>query len=457
MICASNPILGVIRSHLEQTLFEVHAMIRIVIFILTIVAALLLHGSASANEPSLKKYTPPAESKKDEPIAKQFSMDKAVEFLDNAALHWTDKRGCFSCHTNLAYLYARPMVSANGQAHEDVRNALESLVTKRWPDKKPRWDAEVVAAAAALAYNDSLTTKKLHPVTRTALDRIWTVQQKDGGIRWLKLDQPPMESDDHYGVTLATLAVGVAPEDYAKTDQARNGLDGLRRWLKANPAKNLHHKTMLLWVSSYLDGFQSADEQKATVKNLRARQLPSGGWSTSSLGDWKRADGNQQEPNVADGYGTGFTIFVLRRAGVPADDPALVKGIAWLKANQRTSGRWFTRSLVNDDNKHYLAHIGSAFAVMAIQACEGELLVFRHNRGVDARDQDEKSILKALDDCRIGYHYSGSRGQGKRLYINARDREKWKAAIDGLVKDGRLQYYSPGKLDEHGYGIFDIR
>ena len=41
-----------------------------------------------------------------------------------------------------------------------------------------------------------------------------------------------------------------------------------------------------------------------------------------------------------------------------------------MKANQRESGRWFTRSLVNDDNKHYLAHIGSAFAVMAIRDWE---------------------------------------------------------------------------------------
>jgi squalene-hopene/tetraprenyl-beta-curcumene cyclase len=340
------------------------------IFAVAIVASVSLHGLARADEPSLKKYTPPAESKKDEPIAKQFSLEKAVSFLDNSGLQWTDKRGCFSCHTNLAYLYARPMVSANVQAHDEIRKALENLVTKRWPDKKPRWDAEVVAAAAALAYNDSLTTKKLHPVTRTALDRMWTVQQKDGGIRWLKLNQPPMEFDDHYGVTLAALAVGIAPEGYAKTEQAKKGLDGLRIWLKANPPKNLHHKTMILWVSTYLDGFMSAAEQRATVKELLARQLPDGGWSTSSLGNWKRADNNQQEPKTSDGYGTGFTVFVLHRAGVPADEPALTKGIAWLKANQRESGRWFTRSLVNDDNKHYLTHIGSAFAVMAIQACE---------------------------------------------------------------------------------------
>jgi squalene-hopene/tetraprenyl-beta-curcumene cyclase len=439
---------------LNTLLFEVHAMIRFVTFAL----ALALPSWAMANEPSLKKYTPPTESKKDEPVAKQFSMDKAVDFLDNAALHWTDKRGCFSCHTNFAYLYARPMISAQGQAHDDVRKSLEDLVTKRWPDKKPRWDAEVVAAAAALAYNDALTTKKLHPVTRTALDRIWTVQQNDGGLRWLKLNLPPMEYDDHYGVTLAALAVGVAPEDYAKTDQAKKGLDNLRRWLKANPAKNLHHKTMLLWASTYLDGFQTADEQKATVKELRAKQLPSGGWSASSLGDWKRADDTKQTPDIADGYGTGFTIFVLRRAGVPADDPALVKGIAWLKANQRESGRWFTRSLVNDNNKHYLSHVGSAFAVMAIQACEGEMVVFHHNIGLGmASNQDAKAILKAVKDSRIGFRYTGSGGQGYRLYINARDIEKWKAAIDGLIKDGKLQYYSPGKLDEYGYGIFTTR
>ena len=340
------------------------------VWIFTLVGLMSLQGSAQASEPSLKKYTPPAESKKDELIAKQFSMDKAVDFLDNAALDWTKRRGCFSCHTNCAYLYARPMISANVPAHDDVRHALEDLVSKRWPDKKPRWDAEVVVAAAALAHNDAHTTKKLHPLTKTALDRMWTVQKKDGGIRWLNINQPPMEFDDHYGVTLAALAVGVAPEYYAKTDQAKKGLDNLHRWLKANPSKNLHNKTMLLWVSTYLDGFVTADEQKATVKELRAKQLPDGGWSTSSLGDWKRIDGNEQTPTVSDGYGTGFTIYVLRRAGVPANDPAMTKGIASLKANQRESGRWFTRSLVDDNNKHYLAHLGSAFAVMAIQACE---------------------------------------------------------------------------------------
>jgi squalene-hopene/tetraprenyl-beta-curcumene cyclase len=339
------------------------------IAVLFVVVALAQHGVVRGDEPSLKNYTPPAENKKDEPLAKRYSLDKAMSFLDSAALHWQKEKNCFSCHTNYAYLYARPMISAKVQAHDEIRQALEEMVSQRWPAKKPRWDAEVVATAAALAYNDSLTTKKLHPLTKTALDRIWTVQRKDGGISWLLCNWPPMENDDHYGVTLAALAVGVAPEGYAKTEPARKGLDGLRAWLKANPPQNLHHKAMTLWVSTYLDGFLAPDEQKTTIKELRGKQLQDGGWSAASLGNWKRGDKREQDFTVSDGYGTGFTIFVLRRAGVAADDVDVQRGIAWLKANQRESGRWFARSLYRD-NKHYLSHAGSAFAVMAIASCE---------------------------------------------------------------------------------------
>ena len=132
---------------------------------------------------------------------------------------------------------------------------------------------------------------------------MWTVQRKDGAFNWLRLNQPPMEFDEHYGVTLAALAVGVAPEGYAKTPSAQHGIERLRVWLKANPPKNLHHQMMLLWVSSYLTDFQTPADQKATIKQVLAKQLPNGGWSACSLGDWKRKDNTEQTPDLADGYG----------------------------------------------------------------------------------------------------------------------------------------------------------
>ena len=53
------------------------------------------------------------------------------------------------------------------------------------------------------------------------------------------------------------------------------------------------------------------------------------------------------------------------QAGVPANDPAVANGVKWLKANQRESGRWYTRSLSND-KAHYIANAGTAFCILAL-------------------------------------------------------------------------------------------
>ena len=232
----------------------------------------------------------------------------------------------------------------------------------------PRWDAEVVATAAALAFNDAATTGKLHPLTRTALDRMWTVQQETGGWNWLKCDWPPMESDDHYGVTLAAIAVGVAPDRYAETPAAQQGLAGIRRYLKDNPPPTLHHQAMLLWASSYLPDLQTDEEKAATITQLLALQKPDGGWGLATLGNWQREDQLPQDMDTSDGYGTGFVLFVLRRSGMLPSEEPLRRGVQWLKSHQRTSGRWFTRSF-NQDSMHYITHAGTAMAIMALSTC----------------------------------------------------------------------------------------
>jgi squalene-hopene/tetraprenyl-beta-curcumene cyclase len=331
---------------------------------LLVLVPLFIPAAALGQEPV--KLAP---NKADEPRIKAYSLDRAVEFLDAASLDWTRRRECFSCHTNYSYLYARPMIAAKSPAHEEIRASLEEMVTKRWPDKKPRWDAEVITTAAALAHNDAATTKTLHPTTKTALDRMWTVQRADGGWSWLICGWPPMENDDHYGVTLAALAVGVAPQEYAKTDAAVKGMAKIREYLKANPPKNAHHKLMILWADAVVPNLATDTEKRAWIQEVRELQRPDGGWSAAGLFPWKRGDKKEQTPDVSDGYGTGFSVYVLRKAGVAANDPAIQKGIAWLKDNQRESGRWFARSLFRDGN-HYLSHAGSAFALMAIKSCE---------------------------------------------------------------------------------------
>ena len=323
----------------------------------------------AAEAVTLANVTSPGENSRDEPFAKAFSLDKAFSFLDSAALTWQKEQKCFTCHTNYAHLYARPDAPTNQSAPSEVRKFAEDLITQRWEEKGPRWDAEVVATGAALAFNDAATSRHLHPLTRKALDRMFTVQRDDGGFTWKKCDWPPMESDDHYGATLAAIAIGVAPDDYAKSEAAQNGLTKLREYFKDNPGTTLHHRAMMLWANSYVKGILTEDESATVVSELLALQKADGGWGLATLGDWKRADGKEQDLQSSDGYGTGFALYVLRRSGIPAEDPRIQRGVEWLKSHQRESGRWFTRSL-HKDSMHYITHAGTAFAVMALRECD---------------------------------------------------------------------------------------
>ena len=63
--------------------------------------------------------------------------------------------------------------------------------------------------------------------------------------------------------------------------------------------------------------------------------------------------------------------YVLLQAGEKPSDPAVANAVGWMRANQRESGRWFTRSL-NTDKAHYITNAGTAFCVLALAAA-GEL------------------------------------------------------------------------------------
>jgi squalene-hopene/tetraprenyl-beta-curcumene cyclase len=310
-------------------------------------------------------YPKPAPTKDDEPVAKQFSPAKAAEYLDGVGVNWTRTQKCITCHTNMPYLTARPLLPGD-EGWKEVRTFLEKDVQAWMEGDKPKGDAYVVATAFALAFNDAQQGGKLHKTTQFALDRMWDIQLKTGEWKWLKCDWPPLEHDDYYGATLAALAVGYAPGGYAKTEKAKAGIEKLKTYLKKTPAPDLHHTAVLLWASTKLDGLMTADEQKKAVAALKAKQHKDGGWSLPSLGTYGRRDGTKNDPTApSDGYGTGFITFVLLQAGEKANDVAVANGVKWLKANQRESGRWYTRSL-NNDKAHYIANAGTAFAVLAL-------------------------------------------------------------------------------------------
>jgi squalene-hopene/tetraprenyl-beta-curcumene cyclase len=321
-------------------------------------------------------------SSPDEPLSKNWSLEQSALYLDKASMAWSRLHKCAACHTAYPYLMAGPSLREKpSPAQEQLRQFLEDRVS-HWDSGKDRDKpgaatdlptegvTEVVATAATLAFHDAQTTGKLHPLTRQALERIWTLQQESGAWTWNKTGLAPLEFDDYFGAVFAALGVGCAPDGYAETPGSQQGLAKLRTYFQNNKPPNLHHQIWLLWASLKLDGLMTSAERAQTIKQVLALQRDDGGWNLPSLGDWKRRSGvpnDKQGPS--DGYATGLSIYVLRQTGLPPIDPVIQRGLTWLKKNQRESGRWFTRSL-NGDGTNLITNAGTALCAMALKACE---------------------------------------------------------------------------------------
>ncbi len=335
---------------------------------------LVTGGPLAGQEPgSHPEAAPVGPNRPDEPLRKEFSSEAAVGFLDAVASNWQRQQKCVACHTLYVYLVARPAVARDAPVHRQIRLAVEQAAAKDGLQaEEPMRSTESVLLAASLAINDARTTGTLHPITRRALDRMWTLQRDDGIWRWpTGCKWPPSEIDEFFGVATAALAVGMAPGEYRQTPQAQKGLEKIRRFFGRNPPATAYQRGMLLWVSRHLEGIMSEAQKKAAIEELLSLARPDGGWAFASLGNWRRSDGKPQDTQTSDGYGTGFAVYVLRMAGLPAEHPQIQKGIDWLKTHQRASGRWYTRS-ANKDSKHYVTHEGTAFALTALAAC-GEI------------------------------------------------------------------------------------
>ena len=219
--------------------------------------------------------------------------------------------------------------------------------------------------------HDGATTGELHPVTRRALDLMWRVQLPDGGYDWLKPNhEPPSAIDNHFGATMAAIGAGAAMGDYAKSPKARAHIEKLRGYLQTHPSEHMHQRGMLMLADHFLGGLMSEQSRQQTVMELFKLQRPDGGWAMAALGDetWKRKDKTPQDFMTSDGYGTGFSVYVLRAAGgIPVEDERIQRAVAWLKSNQRASGGWYARSPKNKDALS--SYVGTAYAVMALKAC----------------------------------------------------------------------------------------
>ncbi|MDZ4683805.1 MAG: hypothetical protein SH850_01870 [Planctomycetaceae bacterium] len=353
---------------------------------MAILFSLLATSASSADQPQYTLgdvHIPPATA--DEPVRNAVSLELAGRYLEQGALAWNTGRKCISCHTNGTYMAIRPSL---GRPPDDTRQFFVSTLNVMLGEEKESLTrstrpAQAIYLAAGLAEWDAHVTKSLSPETEQAIALMLDIQTDQGS--WGTLDcWPPYESDAFHEATVAATAIGTAPGWLDRLSDPKNEklapkVELLRTYLRTTTPPHDYGRTLLLWSSLRFSGLLDDAQQHALREMLLKHQRDDGGWSIRTFaapeawGRGNRAEKLRAEPDFAtpasDGHMTGLAIVVLREAGLPANDPRVQKGLAWLKSNQRESGRWWTRSL-NTDSWHFITYSGTAFPLLALQMCE---------------------------------------------------------------------------------------
>lgn len=322
----------------------------------------------------------------DEPKRKEVSLAAADKYIEDGSFAWSSERNCVACHTNGSYLAIRPSLTAHMGSPSTEQRAFavqylsELSARPRKSIMRGTLPAAVIYISAGLAEWDAHVTRQLSPDTERALQLMFDIQLQSG--TWGTADcWPPFESSAFQEATVAAMAIGTAPGWLAslQDEKIKSGIEKLKTYLRTTEPQEDYDRCLLLWAESRLPGLITPEKKQSLIKLILDKQRPDGGWSIRTFGqphEWgkgNRAEKLRAEPEFknppSDGHQTGLAIILLRESGLPASDPQIAKGVAWLKSNQRESGRWWTRSL-NTDSWHFVTYSGTLYPLKALAMCD---------------------------------------------------------------------------------------
>lgn len=297
----------------------------------------------------------------------------AAEYLDTRQKEWFawpaangNAKPCVSCHTGLSYMLARPALRralgesertayelgllSSVNARMDKRTPAELFPKSKEPHASEGVGVEAILSAVLLSSADA-EQGKLSRQTEAALERIWSLQTKEGNWHWFSLELDPWEMPDsaYYGAALAAVATGTAPQGYAKRPAIAENVARLKAYLRDGQEKPLHHRLIVLWAANKLPDLLSDTARNELMAEVWKRQESDGGWTMQSLGAWPKHEAAPPQSG-SNSYATALATFAMQQAGAPPSHPGLIRARAWLRSHQnRERGYWDAVSM----NKRY--------------------------------------------------------------------------------------------------------
>lgn len=333
----------------------------------------------------------------DEPRVKAFgpeSLEAAAKYLDQGSISWVREKACINCHTTGPYMAERPALTKFlGAPVEEIRDDFAESVPSAEPPKegetpkrKPNANS-AVWCSAGLAEWDKHVSGKLSEATDRSLRDMMTRQAEHGGFPSTGEVEIPHITTDFELTLHAARAVTVAPGWLAGLKEKNDSellarVEKMKNFLRESKPRNDFEVLLRLQLATYFPDTVTTEQKERALNLLKEKQHSDGGWSLrdmSATENWRTEMSDtvlnliRGLPDAAkpesDPYMTALAIVLMRQSGVEKTDDRVQRGIAWLKREQRVSGRWWMHSLYRG-NYHYITYIATAQAMKALALCE---------------------------------------------------------------------------------------
>ena len=279
-----------------------------------------------------------------------------------------------------------------GKPEEEVLGRFVAGIQDELPGTKQAdgvtyyaYSEQAVWREAGLVQWDRHVNGKLSDHTDRALRSMLRQQSSHGG--WYQpgeVEIPYVTTD--FELTLhAARAIVEAPGWLAglKDAEMLRRIERMKAFLVGTRPRNDYERALRIGLASSLAELVPKETRESDVAMLWEKQHGDGGWCTRDMSDtrnWRTPvsdtviklierlpDASNPQSNP---YMTAQAIILLRESGVPANDPWIRKGIAWLKAEQRVGGPWWMHSL-DRGNYNFITYISTAKVLKALGRVDG--------------------------------------------------------------------------------------